>query len=169
MLIFSYIAVLLLGIFSPLELLQGSNQERIVEANPTIRSKPPFYYYPVRVQLEGYLRSEQRFGPPGFGEDPLHDIKIHIFVLHLSTPMSVKPNREIAPNHQDVRDTSVSNILQVQVFGEDLTASAQQLQKLVGRKVFVVGTLSKASAPSEFTEVTISADTVTAVQSSVGR
>jgi hypothetical protein len=48
-----------------------------------------FEYEPAVSTLTGVIRTEEHFGPPGYGESPRTDTRLKAFVLALDHPISV--------------------------------------------------------------------------------
>jgi hypothetical protein len=61
-------------------------------------------YEPAVVELEGRLISEERFGPPNFGETPEIDARIRVVVLRLNDVIDVVGNPSDALNATTERD-----------------------------------------------------------------
>ncbi len=58
------------------------------------RAEPCLKYGPVRVQLSGTVTLKIFFGPPGYGEDPAHDMKETQGFLILDRPVCVDKGPE---------------------------------------------------------------------------
>jgi hypothetical protein len=47
------------------------------------------HYGPEVVRLTGHLSIDKEYGPPGYGETPAKDEKLHVAILHLTHPLDV--------------------------------------------------------------------------------
>lgn len=90
-----------------------------------------------KITLEGSLKEETRFGPPGYGESPETDSKRKILVLILDRAIDVGTKETF--NDVDIEIISNQKIIQVFFFREEQHAMAK---KLLGKKVRIIGSLS---------------------------
>ena len=73
-------------------------------------------YEPAKVELQGRLTIEQKYGPPGYGENPDTDQGVQIPVLLLSAPIDVQGDPQ-----SDLNQETVRGVQRVQlVFGADV-------------------------------------------------
>jgi len=72
-------------------LLSGCPVACTAQKGPPTRTAPPYRYDTAGVRLEGTLSERKEYGPPGYGETPAKDKRETIFVLKLSSPVSVQP------------------------------------------------------------------------------
>ncbi len=105
-------------------------------------------YEPELVTLSGTLQTEQRYGPPNYGEDPKTDMKMKILVLHLSSPVETcgEPGNRVNPD-------SFNNLQEIQLIVEP----GQSYDSLVGRMVVAQGALEQATLGPHFTKVVMNA------------
>jgi len=92
-------------------------------------------YEPVVVELQGVLKTERAYGPPGFGEDPKRDAKEDIYVLQLDPPINVRASDELNTEEKDVRE--------IQLVVRENTVRAE-LRRQKGKRAGVKGTLFHA-------------------------
>lgn len=72
-----------------------------------------YTYYPSVSVLKGRLTERLFFGPPGYGDDPLHDMQERIFVLIPNNPINVIRNETM--KKQNSFDTTHLNVDEVQL------------------------------------------------------
>ncbi len=101
-------------------------------------------YEPAKVSLEGRLSKVEKFGPPGWGQDPDHDQKLSVPILHLKDPISVAadPTSEL----NGVTEANVSEV-QVNVEGD--------YERFVGCDLVADGTLYHKISKWHFTPVVL--------------
>lgn len=105
---------------------------------------------PASVTLEGRVRAETRYGPPGYGESPETDSRIRIHLLELPAPIDVC--LENAPdNHGGPR--RALGLREIHLVG----LPPDQLAGLVGQRVRVRGSLVYAAWAHDFTPVVLHA------------
>jgi hypothetical protein len=106
---------------------------------------------PSRVQLSGTLRTEERLGPPGYGETPERDGRLTIYLLVLDEEVDVcaELDGNRSPMRKDVR--------RVQLTGN---VDPNLLRRNVGRRVLVHGSLSHRSWGTDFTDVVLLAESL---------
>lgn len=101
-------------------------------------------YEPATVSLTGTLTSEEKLGPPGYGETPDVDRKMTIFVLRLDAPIDTCGQPGGVINFD-----SLKNVTEVQVYcAEDLDC-----RQYLARKLTVAGTLEQAILGAHFKPV----------------
>lgn len=107
-----------------------------------------FKYEPAIVSLVGVIHVKESFGPPGYGEDKLHDARIKYVVLDLSNSINVRG--------EDGRDINTTTHLGVQAL--QLVDDQQLLdaQAIVGQKVRVTGSLFERQSGHHLTDVLLS-------------
>ena len=96
------------------------------------------------VELEGVLGQEQRFGPPNYGESPLTDEHLNIYVLNLSSPINVGTEDTFS----ELNDSQVLDVSKVQVVF--LPVAKEAVAKLIGKSVVLRGSLSKQISSHDF-------------------
>jgi hypothetical protein len=102
-------------------------------------------YEPAVVELKGTLVMEWKYGPPNFGENPRTDAKVRVPVLVLVKPVSVRPNPQDTLNAE-----SVEGLRRMQLNLVNLTTPYKQL---IGKRVFVSGSLFQAHTGHHYTKV----------------
>src|SRR5437667_6633171 len=112
--------VLMILLFFPL--LGATAQDRV------------WRYEPAKVELQGRLTIEQKYGPPGYGENRDTDQRVQIPVLLLSPPIDVQGDPQ-----SDLNQETVRGVQRVQlVFGP------KSYRRLVCKNITVKGTLFRA-------------------------
>ncbi len=104
-----------------------------------------YHYGPEKVELTGVLMQKTFYGPPGYGEDPRHDRKEHVYILRLE-----KPIRVIAAA-RDSRNEGHDNVRELQVDDN----GKMPLKSLLKKKVRVRGSLRSAEIGHDHTDVLI--------------
>jgi hypothetical protein len=92
------------------------------------------------VVLQGQVRRELHYGPPGFGEDPKRDARFKIPMLVLDRPIDVCLGTE-----PGLDDSPLDGIAKIQLVGLPSGVTDGELR--------VRGTLSRAVSASHFTPV----------------
>ena len=110
------------------------------------------HYEPAVVRLSGLLSLEEHYGPPNFGETPDVDVSERIIVLKLDSPIVVTADPSDGAN----RD-SFSNVKKVQLSGSVVSG----LYARVGNHVVVEGSLFEKQSSEHFTDVLMTARSVT--------
>ena len=110
-------------------------------------------YEPTTVNLVGVIISEKFYGPPGFGEDKKVDILETAYLLRLSSGINVAADDQDQINNQTYKCEAIVQVVVPEGF------SAQ----LVGKKVKVTGTLFESHTGHHWTNVLVSAATITPV------
>lgn len=98
-------------------------------------------YEPTSVVLRGRVVTEERYGPPNFGETPGEDEKLLVSFLELDTPISVCADPE-----SDTNDEPAVNVTKVQLSLEGRRARA-------GQQVVASGWLFRAVTGYHFSDV----------------
>ncbi len=88
-------------------------------------------YEPAIVTIYGTLSIEKGYGPPGFGEDPVHDQKEEYPVLSLDSAICINGGKAMSDNKD------VSSIKYIQIISRHHFD-----QQLVGAHVAVSGSLT---------------------------
>ena len=140
-------------------LLSGCPVACTAQKGPPTRTAPPYRYDTAGVRLEGTLSERKEYGPPGYGETPAKDKRETIFVLKLSSPVSVQPAANAEASGSASLDP-VKNVGEVQLFIP--RPQVANVRKLLGKVVVAVGTLNEAAAPSQYTKVWLDTKTVNA-------
>jgi hypothetical protein len=107
-----------------------------------------YHYYPEKTELTGTLTKKMFYGPPGYGEDPRHDKKEHVFILKLDRPINVVAESSNDTSHDNVREIQVNNL------------KGSKLDPMLKRKVKITGKLSSASIGHDHTDVLIDAEEI---------
>jgi hypothetical protein len=110
------------------------------------------------IKLEGTLIERMFYGPPGFGETPAKDARDRVTVLRLMHPITVEPIKGADTNSSTCLNT-IKHVRQVQLFPNSAQTSAAR--KLSGRSVVAAGSLDEATAPRQYTKVTMDVTTIT--------
>jgi len=100
-------------------------------------------YEPAKVELQGRLTIEQKYGPPGYGENPDTDQRVQILVLLLSAPIDVQGDHQ-----SDLNQETVRGVQRVQ-----LVLEATSYRRLVGKNITVKGTFFRAITGHQYTDV----------------
>ncbi len=101
-------------------------------------------YEPAVVELRGTLKVCERYGPPGYGEDPERDQRMRVPVLILSNPINVRGDPAAEVNIESVRGVRELQLVFLR---------AMNYSSLVGSQVVVRGKLSHAVSGHHFTPV----------------
>lgn len=104
-------------------------------------------FEPAVVELEGIVKIEFHFGPPNFGENPKMDQKLHIPILQLAEPISVRGDAA-----SDLNTQTKENVREIQLTfarPEDY----RRARRCEGHQVTVRGKLTSALLPNDFKEV----------------
>jgi hypothetical protein len=110
------------------------------------------------VRLEGKLAERTFYGPPGFGATPLKDTHESVFLLDLTSSITVEP-AEGATTKDSTCLKTFRRVHQVQLFVAP--AKSSEAQKMVGKVVVAVGLLEGAHLPSQHTDVIMDVETLT--------
>jgi Domain of unknown function (DUF4431) len=100
-------------------------------------------YEPAIVQVEGRLLHVERFGPPGYGEDPEVDQRVSVPILQLAEPTKICGDPD-----SEVNNESFDGITEVQ-----LDPGGTSYRMLIDADVVATGTLSRAVTGHHYTEV----------------
>jgi len=99
--------------------------------------------WPSAVHLSGIVRTEERFGPPGYGEMPDQDARLTIYILELDEA------QDICAGSQGGEPVSAMNhVRRLQLAGSVHPAI---LRSHVGRRIQVNGSLSHQVWGTDFT------------------
>lgn len=106
----------------------------------------------AQVSLVGRLRSEEKWGPPGYGETPDQDRRVTIYVLELDRPEVVCADPALEQNSR-----GESRVSRLQVTGR---VDPEKLEASVGRRLTVWGALVHQAWGSDYTPVLIRVDSI---------
>lgn len=98
--------------------------------------------------LHGILKREQFYGPPGYGEDPEHDKKEQVYILHVDKAFSLHRFEGFKKEQEYGR--SFGNITKVQL------VTNESLKNLVGTEITVEGDLFESHTGHHHTDVLMS-------------
>ena len=101
-------------------------------------------YGPQSVVLAGTVFTEQHFGPPGFGEDTLSDLREHVPMLNLDSRIDVCPD-SVGTTPQ----RGYHGIAKLQLLGP----RRLRLNAFIGRKVVIEGKLIEHFSAGHYTDV----------------
>lgn len=101
-------------------------------------------YWPAVNTLKGTLTVVERYGRPGFGENPKTDSRVRVPILVLSQPVDVCADGKDGSDRDSFR-----GVREVQLS----VLKWSQLEPYVGREVVVTGTLSEAVTANDYTNV----------------
>ncbi len=108
----------------------------------------PYQYEPAISTLAGKLEMENFWGPPGYGEDTLTDMKENCAILILDAPIDL------------LADTSSEFNQAVDSIGIIQLASAKNLNGYVGKRVTLKGKLFGAQTGHHHTPVLLDVTTI---------
>lgn len=111
------------------------------------------------IRLEGTLTERMFYGPPGFGETPTKDLHDKVLVLKLARPITVEPV-ENAEAKNSTNLGTFKHVRQIQLFFGGSRSAEAGARKLLGKRVTVVGGLDEATAPRQYTDVTMDVKTL---------
>ena len=105
------------------------------------------YFYELAITtLVGTIVTEQKYGPPGFGENPAEDAKCTIYEIELNEKINVFPNKDA-----DLTDADgVFNISKLQ-----LSNYGNNIEKYVGKNCTIKGNLFHAITGHHYTDVLV--------------
>jgi hypothetical protein len=108
-------------------------------------------YAPAKTTLTGKLVIETKLGPPGYGEDPKHDRKVRIYVLRLTSPVSLRGGDERKGDQ---------NIHELEIFfhSRQDTATWDSGHAALGKCVTLIGELRGADMGADYTPVVMWVD-----------
>lgn len=142
-----YILATLLGI----ALFMGSATCVAAQRTVTSRDRESSYKCDTDgVKLEGTLIERMFYGPPGFGETSAKDLRDKVLVLRLTKRITVEPIENAKAKNSTSLNT-IRHVRELQLFFLDHQSA--EPRKLIGKAVVVVGTLSEAVAPRQYTDV----------------
>lgn len=128
------------------------NQAPANLAQPAIRRDSCVHYEPAVVRLGGSLSIDPEYGPPNYGEDPKTDQQLHVAILHLRHPLTVCGDRLNIDAGEPLK-----GVLKVQLNFMNLHSN---LNRYVGKRIVVKGTLHHAISGHHFTPVVMTVDSV---------
>jgi hypothetical protein len=103
-----------------------------------------YKYEPAREEITGTVIQKMFYGPPGYGEDPNHDIKIYPYLLKTDTP------NDFIADRNDPTASTEKNITEIQIILEN---EKIELKKFLNKKVKIKGTFSHALSAGHHTRV----------------
>jgi len=106
-----------------------------------------FKYAPDTVELRGTLVFEKRFGPPGYGEDTLKDLRLNVPFLRLDFPIEVlgdSTNPLAGDTHQGVDRVQLTAV-----------PAGTALHEMANQALVVRGNLKEAVWGRQYTQVVI--------------
>jgi hypothetical protein len=112
-------------------------------------------YWPAHVSFRGELLVKKYFGPPDFGENPKTDSKENSWILSLSEPINVQAKEGADP----LAGPSSKGVKELQ-----LVLSVPR-RDLMGKMVFVAGTLFHAHTGHHHTDVLMQVESIHLVSS----
>ncbi len=157
----SPIAVLALVVGSVVFMGQPENLVRAQQRAGTALEEAIYKCDTPGIQLEGTLIGRMFYGPPGFGETPAKDVRDKVLVLKLVKPITVRPIEDAEAKNSPNLST-VKHVRQIQLFFLRTGTSMTDARKLLGKTVVVVGKLDEATAPGQYTDVTMDVKTLQA-------
>jgi hypothetical protein len=104
-------------------------------------------YQPAIVELDGRLITEQKYGPPSFGEEPKTDKKLTVPILVLNEAINIRGTPGDLINGE-----SVMGAKRVQLI---FTAGVIPYKHLIGKDVVVKGKLFHSHTGHHFTDVLV--------------
>jgi hypothetical protein len=107
---------------------------------------------PPVLMLTGNLKSETRWGPPGFGETPEKDSRVVIFVLKLRPSRTAK--QLSLPEDGEEGEKKFSEI-QLRCDSTAFPSCEAALKKSVGHRITVGGEAEPGGAPTDYLPVTM--------------
>jgi hypothetical protein len=112
------------------------------------------------VQLEGKLSERTLYGPPGgFGQTPSRDAYEKLFLLDLTSSITVQP-LEGATAEKSTCSKTFRHVRQVQLFVAP--ANSGEAEKMVGKVVVAFGFLDESHLPSQHTDVIMDVESLSA-------
>jgi hypothetical protein len=106
------------------------------------------------VVLTGILRSETKYGPPGWGETPKIDPKFKIYVLKFQEPLTAKQLSLHAESGEDLGNDETKGkdkYAEIQLWcTSEVPQCEDVLKKAVGHKITVSGEAVRCAEPANF-------------------
>jgi hypothetical protein len=121
------------------------------------RAEPVYRCDTAGIHLLGTLAERTFYGPPNFGKTPAKDVRDKVLVLKLENPITVEPI-ENAEAKNSANLNTFRHVRQVQLFFS--RAEEANARKLLGRAVLATGSLDEATAPRQYTDVTMEVKTL---------
>jgi hypothetical protein len=120
-----------------------------------------YYYDTIPVTLEGTLKIESYFGPPGFGDNPNTDKREDCYILCLDNSINVLKD----PNGMDADDDDETylNNYKIELAATNDTVF-EDLRGLKYQQVRVTGTFFGKYSPNHHTDVLLSTIKATQVK-----
>jgi hypothetical protein len=104
-------------------------------------------YEPAIVTLQGSVSLKAAYGPPGFGEDPMHDAHEDYLALTLDAPVCMMASSK--PHTDDVAETDIKMMQLVFPNGENF----QKAKQWIGKRISLNGSLYHAFTGHHHTTV----------------
>jgi hypothetical protein len=132
---------------------QDSSPERAARAETSSCPQGWLRYEPERVQIQGIVVINTRYGPPNYGENPDADEKLSVPFLALRSPISV-----CADSASDVNNENLVELDTLQL------VSSEPLRSFAGQSVVVSGRLTRAVTGHHYTSAVLQADSLRPVR-----
>jgi hypothetical protein len=120
---------------------------------PRIAAQPDCVpLWPFPVHLSGTIVGEQKYGAPGYGENPKTDERLQVYLLKLNNPVDVCADTSSVapqPRAKAVRFLQLTDHV-----------SEEELRRHLGASVEVFGTLRRRVWPRDFTDALIRIDSI---------
>jgi hypothetical protein len=107
---------------------------------------------PNHVMLSGRVFSQQRYGPPGYGENPSADERVEILVLQL--PKALRPCSTL---NSDTTRREGKPISEVQLVGK---FRPDELAEFAGSRLEAFGSLRAQTWGTDYTELILEVDSI---------
>lgn len=120
-------------------------------------SESSYPYAPAVVMLHGMLGKEHHFGPPSYGKDPNHDIRVEVPVLTLDQSIRTEPRPHVDPE-KDPNVDPIPHVNRIRLYFHD--ADQAKVKELMGKRIVVEGILNEYIAPMDFMDVTMRASSI---------
>ena len=106
-------------------------------------------FEPAAIELSGVVTVQNRYGPPGYGEDPCKDEPLTVFVLRLPEKVTIGTENSLSESN----DAVVNNVQLIQLKAD--FELQQKLQKRLGKTITVQGQAAVALGPRDFFRVNL--------------
>lgn len=116
------------------------------------------HYASPKTTLTGHLHSSWQYGPPGFGETPKTDPKVHFVYIALDEPTEIFPNAGIAKDDPDA--DIEKDVRKVRLWCFDHPICKVVLNTPSTCPVTLVGQLHHGVAPLDFYDVTMDVEDI---------
>jgi hypothetical protein len=114
-------------------------------------------YEPSKTQLTGRIMIESKYGPPGYGEDPIRDRKVRIYVLKLRIPIGARASATYG---------QVESVPEIELFFRKKNGanSWSAAHRAIGTCVNVTGEIRQSQIAAEFTPLIMEVDQLSPVK-----